>query len=89
MARSSPPAGSSNFDTVSIATAFLGSWPNISLHQARGVQYDCLSYRTTNELLNEREAKVLDSLRLLGRKAKLVEEAANLTSSNAFDAVDC
>ena len=48
-----------------------------------------LGYRTTNELLNEREAKVLDSLRLLGRKAKLVEEAANLTSSNAFNAVDC
>ena len=88
MARSSPPAGSSNFDTVSIATAFLGSWPNISLHQARGVQYDCLSYRTTNELLHQRAAEVLDSLPLLGRKAKLVEEAANLTSSNAFDAVD-
>jgi hypothetical protein len=46
------------------------------------------SYRTTNELLDERAAKVLDSLLLLGRKAKLVEEAANLTSSNAFDAVD-
>ena len=88
MARSSPPAGSSNFDTVSIATAFLGSWPNISLHQARGVQDDCLSYRTTNELLDKRAAEVLDSLPLLGRKAKLVEEAANLTSSNAFDTVD-
>jgi hypothetical protein len=41
-----------------------------------------------NELLDERAAKVLDSLLLLRRKAKLVEEAANLTSSNAFDAVD-
>jgi hypothetical protein len=41
-----------------------------------------------NELLNERAAEVLDSLLLLGRKAKLVEEAANLTSSNALDAVD-
>ena len=41
-----------------------------------------------NELLNERVAKVLESLRLLWRKAKLVEEAANLASSNAFDAVD-
>jgi hypothetical protein len=48
----------------------------------------CLGYRTTNELLNERAAEVLDSLLLLGRKAKLVEEAANLTSSNALDAVD-
>ena len=47
-----------------------------------------LSHRTTNELLDERAAKVLDSLLLLRRKAKLVEEAANLTSSNAFDAVD-
>jgi hypothetical protein len=41
-----------------------------------------------NELLNERAAEVLDSLLLLGRRAKLVEEAANRTSSNAFDAVD-
>jgi hypothetical protein len=88
VARSSPPAGSSNFDTVSIATAFLGSWPNISLLQAGGVQYDCLSYRPTNKLLNKRAAKVLDSFLLFGRKAKLIEEAANLTSSNAFDAVD-
>ena len=47
-----------------------------------------LGYRTMNELLNERAAEVLDSLLLLGRKAKLVEEAANLTSSNALDAVD-
>jgi hypothetical protein len=41
-----------------------------------------------NELLNERAANVLDSLLLLRRKAKLAQEAANLTSSNAFDAVD-
>ena len=60
----------------------------MSLLQARGVQYDCLGYRTTNELLNERAAKVLDSLLLLRTKAKLAQEAAKLTGSNAFDAVD-
>jgi hypothetical protein len=48
----------------------------------------CPGYRTLNELLDERAAEVLDSLLLLGRRAKLAQEAANLTSSNAFDAVD-
>lgn len=41
-----------------------------------------------NEFLDERAAEILDNILLLGRKAKLVEEAANLASSNAFDAVD-
>jgi hypothetical protein len=40
-----------------------------------------------NELIDERVAEVLDSLPLLRRRAKLVEEAANLMGSNAFDAV--
>jgi hypothetical protein len=40
-----------------------------------------------NELLDERVAEVLDGLRLLRRKAELAEQAANLMSSNAFDAV--
>jgi hypothetical protein len=40
-----------------------------------------------NELLDKRAAEVLDSLLLLGRKAKLAQEAANLTSSNALDLV--
>ncbi len=47
----------------------------------------CLSYQTMNELLDERVAEVLDCLRLLRRKAKLAQEAANLMSSNGFDAV--
>jgi hypothetical protein len=47
----------------------------------------CLSYRTTNELLDERAAEVLDGLLLLWRRAKLVKEAANLLNSNAFDIV--
>jgi hypothetical protein len=46
-----------------------------------------LSYRTMNELLDERVAEVLDGLRLLWRKADLAEEAANLMSTNGFDAV--
>jgi hypothetical protein len=46
-----------------------------------------LSYRTMNELIDERVAEVLDGLGLLRSKAKLVEQAANLMSSNAFDAV--
>ena len=46
-----------------------------------------LSYWTMNELLDERVAEVLDCLRLLRRKPELVEEAANLMGSNAFDAV--
>jgi uncharacterized protein YybS (DUF2232 family) len=40
-----------------------------------------------NELIDERVAEVLDGLGLLRSKAKLVEQAANLMSSNAFDAV--
>ena len=40
------------------------------------------------QLLDEQAAEVLDGLPLLRRKARqLVEEAANLISSNAFDAV--
>jgi hypothetical protein len=46
-----------------------------------------LSYWTMNELLDEGVAEVLDCLRLLRRKPELVEEAANLMGSNAFDAV--
>ena len=46
-----------------------------------------LSYRTIDELVDECAAEVLDGLRLLQRKAKLAEEAANLMVSNAFDAV--
>ena len=46
-----------------------------------------LSYWSMNELLDERVAEVLDGLRLLRRKAELVEQAANLMGSNAFDAV--
>jgi hypothetical protein len=38
-----------------------------------------------NELLDERAAEGLDGLRVLRRKAKLAEEAANLMGSNAFD----
>jgi hypothetical protein len=40
-----------------------------------------------DELLDERVAEVLDGLPLLRREANLVEEAANLVGSNAFDAV--
>jgi hypothetical protein len=46
-----------------------------------------LSYWTMNHLLDERVAEVLDGLRFLWRKPELVEQAANLMSSNAFDAV--
>jgi hypothetical protein len=46
-----------------------------------------LSYRTMNQLLDERVAEVLDGLLLLRRKAKLVEQAANLMGSHGFDAV--
>jgi hypothetical protein len=46
-----------------------------------------LSYRTMNQLLDERVAEVLDGLSLLRRKAELAQEAANLMGSNAFDAV--
>jgi hypothetical protein len=46
-----------------------------------------LSNWTMNELPDERVAEVLDGLRLLRRRAELVEQAANLMYSNGFDAV--
>jgi hypothetical protein len=46
-----------------------------------------LSNRTMDELLDERVAEVLDGLPLLRRKAKPVEQAANLMGSNVLDAV--
>jgi hypothetical protein len=39
------------------------------------------------KLVDKRVAEALDDLRLLRRKAKLIEEAANLMDSNALDAV--
>jgi hypothetical protein len=39
------------------------------------------------KLVDKRAAETLDDLRLLRRKAKLIEEATNLMDSNALDAV--
>ena len=46
-----------------------------------------LSYRTIDKIVDQCAAEVLDGLRLLQRRAKLVEDAANLIGSDAFGAV--